>query len=380
MRVALACLWEICARLVPMRWLFLPLLLLPLASPAADEAAHGRFFSARSIPVPLPSTGLSISFTQHYRGAVPHSAFAFAQGADGRAAWSMTSGHASPEEAERTALANCNRQVVRLRGETAAIPCQTLAVDGDLRGTRGLPGITPERGGIGPFTRSPLHLHRGPRASEGAVIWAHGYGGAEEDQRGHALPGLVSPLNEAGFDVFRFDRHPGDDNIFVTLPRLVRALPLLREAGYRRIILGGQSRGAWQAILAASERPELVDVILAAAPAAHGERPEYRPLALEDFRRALSGLDERRPRLLVMLFDRDEFDPSAEERGQIVAALAQRRSAPTLALWATGPARGHSGVSDWRFTRDYAGCVMTLVQAPPISAPRGLRREGCGGG
>jgi len=123
-----------------------------------------------------------------------------------------------------------------------------------------------------------------------------------------------------------------------------------------------------------------VDVILAAAPAAHGERPEYRPLALEDFRRALSGLDERRPRLLVMLFDRDEFDPSAEERGQIVAALAQRRSAPTLALWATGPARGHSGVSDWRFTRDYAGCVMTLVQAPPISAPRGLRREGCGGG
>ena len=363
-----------------MRWLLLPLLLLPLASPAADEAAHARFFSARSIPVPLPSTGLSISFTQHYRGTVPHSAFAFTQGSDGRAAWSMTSGHTSPEEAERTALANCNRQVARLQSATANATCRILAVDGELRGEPGLPRIAPERGGIGPFTRSPFHLHRGPRASEGAVIWAHGYGGAEEDQRGHALPGMVSPLNEAGFDVFRFDRHPGDDNIFVTLPRLVRALPLLREAGYRRIILGGQSRGAWQAILAASERPDLVDVVLAAAPAAHGERPEQRPLALEDFRRALSGLDERRPRLLVMLFDRDEFDPGAEERGQIVAALAQRRSAPTLALWATGPARGHSGVSDWRFTRDYGGCVITLVQAPPISAPRGLRREGCGGG
>ena len=359
-----------------MRWLLLLILLTPGLARAADEAAHARFFSARSIPVALPSTGLSISFTQHYRGVVPHAAFAFAQGADGRAAWSMVSGQESPEEAERMALANCTRQLGRMRGEGVGAPCRILAVDGDLRGMPGSPGIMPERGGIGPFTRSPFHLHRGPRLAEGAVIWAHGYGGAAEDHRGHALPGMISPLNEAGFDVFRFDRHPGDDPLFVTLPRLVRALPALREAGYRRIILGGQSRGAWQAILAASERPDLVDVVLAAAPAAHGERAEQRALALEDFRRVLGGLDERRTRLAVMLFDRDEFDPSPEERAQIVASLAQRREAPTLALWASGPARGHSGVADWRFTRDYAGCLVTLVQAPPASAPRGLRREG----
>lgn len=373
-----------------MPWL-LPVFLLTAAilaaqpARAADEAAHARFFSARSIPVARPSASLSLGFTQHYRGTVPHAAFAFAQGPDGRAAWSMTSGHDSPEVAEQEALASCTRQLSRMRGEPLAGTCRILAVDGDLRGAsgqpeRGAPSIAPERGGIGPFTRSPFHLHRGPRLAAGAVIWAHGYGGAEEDQRSFALPGLVSPLNESGFDIFRFDRHPGDDSIFVTLPRLMRALPALREAGYRRIILGGQSRGAWQAILAAAERPDLVDTVLAAAPAAHGESPQFRPLAIEDFRRVLNGLDERRTRLLVMLFDRDEFDPGPEERGGIVAALAQRRSVPTLALWATGPARGHSGVSDWRFTRDYGGCVVTLVQAPAASAPRGLRREGCGGG
>ena len=374
-----------CVRMLGMRWLLLLLFLAFTPAIAADEVAHARFFSARAIPVPLPSTGLSLTFTLHYRGAVPHAAFAFAQGADGRAAWSMVSGQDSPEDAERLAMANCSRQLARMRGEGIGSPCRILAVDGDLRGPfgqpqAGAPSIVPERGGIGPFTRSPFHLHRGPRAAEGAVIWAHGYGGAEEDHRGHALPGLVSPLNEAGFDVFRFDRHPGDDSLFVTLPRLLRALPSLREAGYRRIILGGQSRGAWQAILAAAERPDLVDSVIAAAPAAHGERPEQRALALEDFRRVLGGLDERRTRLLVMVFDRDEFDPGPEERGQIVASLAQRREVPTLAIWATGPARGHSGVADWRFTRDYAGCVLTLVQAPLASAPRGLRREGCGGG
>lgn len=387
----MACMASKYAKLQDMRWLP-PLLILlqtlfatPTWAQSADEAAHARFFSARSIPIPLPSTGLALGFTQHYRGAIPHAAFAFAQGPDGRAAWALTSGHDSPEEAEQQAIANCTRQLNRMRGQALAGTCRTLAVDGDLRGPsgdpgRGAPSITPQRGGIGPFTRSPFHLHRGPRLAEGAVIWAHGYGGAEEDQRGFALPGLISPLNETGFDIFRFDRHPGDDSIFVTLPRLVRALPALREAGYRRIILGGQSRGAWQSILAASERPDLVDVVLAAAPAAHGENQQYRALAIEDFRRVLSGLDERRTRLLVMLFDRDEFDPGPEERGGIVAALALRRSVPTLALWATGPARGHSGVSDWRFTRDYAGCVVTLVRAPAASAPRGLRRDGCGGG
>jgi len=360
-----------------MRWLLPFLLLWPTLAFAAEEAAHRRFFSAASIPVRAPSAGLALGFTQHYRGAVPHSAFAFAQGTDGRAAWSMTSGHDTPEDAERTALANCTRQISRMRGEPLQATCRVLAIDGEIRGGA---SIAVERGSLGPFTRSSLHLHRGPERAEGAVIWGHGYGGADEDQRGLALPGLLSPLNEAGFDIFRFDRHPGDDSLFVTLPRLVRALPELREAGYRRIVLGGQSRGAWQALLAAAERPELVDTVLAAAPAAHGERPESRPLAIEDFRRVLNGLDGSRTRLMVMLFDSDEFDPGPEQRGMIVSALAGRREAPTLALWATGPARGHSGVSDWRFTRDYAGCVMTLVQAPSASAPRGLRREGCGGG
>lgn len=349
-----------------------------LAVPArADEAAHQRFFSAASIPVRVPSASLALGFTQHYRGAVPHSAFAFAQAPDGRAAWAMTSGHGTAEEAERTALANCARQVGRMRGEPLQATCRTLAVDGQIRdGAR----IALERGSLGPFTRSPMHLHRGPQRAEGAVIWGHGYGGAGEDQRGLPLPGLLSPLNEAGFDIFRFDRHPGDDSLFVTLPRLARALPQLREAGYRRIVLGGQSRGAWQALLAAAERPELVDTVLAAAPAAHGERMEQRAVAIEDFRRVLGGLDVSRTRVMVMLFDGDEFDPSPEQRGVLVDALARRREAPMLALWATGPARGHSGVSDWRFTRDYAGCVLTLVVAPAASAPRGLRREGCGGG
>jgi pimeloyl-ACP methyl ester carboxylesterase len=367
------------------RPLVLLALLLPLAAPrvvhAADEGAHRRVFSAAAIPAPggLPTASLAIGFTQHYRGAVPHAAFAFAQGEDARAAWALSSGHASPADAEREAMASCERQLRQMRRPLNA-PCRLLASDGRILGG---PSIAAEQGSLGPFTRSAFHLHRGPSAADGVVVWGHGYGGTREDMRGAPLPGFLTGLNEAGYDILRFDRVPGDDALYVTLPRLVRALPLLRQAGYRRVILGGQSRGGWQAMLAAAERPELVDAVLAAAPAAHGEvgaSAEAKAQALEDFRRVLAGLRATPMRLLVMLFEDDEFDPDPDQRAQAVAAWAATREAPALALWPQGPARGHSAVGDWRFTRDYAACVLTLLRAPDPGAPRGLRRRSCGGG
>jgi pimeloyl-ACP methyl ester carboxylesterase len=363
------------------RLLLLFALLLPFAAQAGDEGAHRRVFSAAAIPTPSggPSASLAIGFTQHYRGAVPHAAFAFAQGEDGRAAWALSSGHASPAEAEREAMASCERQLRLLRQPLNA-GCRLLASDGRILGG---PAIPTEQGRIGPFTRSAFHLHRGPEAAEGVVIWGHGYGGAREDMRGAPLPGFLTSLNEAGYDILRFDRVPGDDALYITLPRLVRALPELRAAGYRRVILGGQSRGGWQAMLAAAERPELVDAVLASAPAAHGEvgqSAEAKTQALEDFRRVLAGLRATPLRVMVMLFDEDEFDPDPNLRAQAVAAMAAAREAPALVLWPQGPARGHSAVGDWRFTRDYAACVLTLLRAPEASAPRGVRRRSCGGG
>ena len=363
----------------PVFLVLVALLLLPAAT-AEDEGAHRRVFSAGSIlAAGLPTASLSIGFTQHSRGAVPHSAFAFAH-SEGRAAWAMSSGHASPSEAEAEAMETCRRQVERMRNPIAT-PCQLLATDGALTGGA---TIRVERGSVGPFTRSPFHLTRGPAQADGVVVWGHGYGGPETDYRGHALPGFLTALNEAGYDILRFDRHPGDDALFLSLPRLVRALPELRAMGYRRVILGGQSRGGWQALMAAGERPDLVDAVVATAPAAHGEvdeaEDETRAGALEDFQRMLAGLAPTAVRLLVVTFDEDEFDPDPGARAALVATLSRERAAPALALWPEGPAHGHSGARDWRFTRDYGACVLTLLRAPAQAAPRGLRRRSCGGG
>jgi pimeloyl-ACP methyl ester carboxylesterase len=348
-----------------------------LAATPAEEAAYGATFSAAALGQPLPGPSAATGFTMHYRGAMPHAAFAIAQDADGRGAWGMSSGRPTPDSAREAALTLCRDSAQNARGGALQAPCRLVALDGLVEGR---PPLRLETATLGPFRRSPLHLYRGPAAAQGVVVWGHGYEGADRDIRDAPLPGFLSALNNAGFDIYRFDRHPGDDALHHALPTLLAGLPALR--GYARVILGGQSRGGWQALAAAAQAPALVDGVIATAPAAHGQvAGESRPaLALDDFRRQLAGLSVERVRMLIAVFDQDEFDPGPAARAALVAELAATRGAPMLAIWPQAPIRGHSGAYDWRFTRDFAACALTLFQAPPAAAPRGLRREGCGGG
>ncbi|MDO9712170.1 alpha/beta hydrolase [Paracraurococcus lichenis] len=359
------------------RLLALLLLLLPLAAPAQvppDEAAYREVFSLEAFGPPNPSALAAAAFRLAYRGSVPNAAFALARDASGRSAWGYAGGAASPEAAEAAALSNCQRSLGPLQAE-----CRVFARNAVRPGG---PGIAPVEGGIGPFRWAPLLLHRGPEAARGVLVWGHGYGGPDRDLRNTATPPFVSLLNDNGWDVLRFDRHPGDDGVYASLPMLTGGLALLRQAGYRRILLGGQSRGGWQAIMAASERPDLVEAVIATAPAAHGEwtRGNNLGAAMDDFRRLLAGLPAGGPRLAVVVFDGDDFDPDPERRAAMLEAKAAERSAPTLALWPEPPLRGHGGAKELRFTLSYAGCLLSLVQAPEAAAPRGLRRAACTGG
>jgi len=353
------------------------LLALLLAAPAFAQTEEDRYravFSAASLGEKPASAQLAIAFTLQYRGLMPHAAFALARDAEGRSAWGFVGGLADAAAAEAGALERCRRALGTLVAE-----CRILARDGVLAAGGGVP---PASGAIGPFRAAPLLLRRGPAEARGVLVWGHGYGGPDRDNRNVATPAFVSILNDAGWDVLRFDRHPGDDALYTSLPRLTAGLPALRQAGYRRIILGGQSRGGWQSIMAGSERPELVEAVVATAPAAHGEwtRGNNLGAGLDDFRRLLAGLPRQGPRLAIALFEGDDFDPDPERRADMVATLAAARPAPTVVIFPAQDIRGHGGGGDWRFARLFGGCVLGLVQAPDAAAPRGLRRAPCGGG
>lgn len=350
----------------------------PARAEATDFESYRGVFSMSSLG---GSGGQSLVFawTMHYRGAMPHAAFAFATLPEGRSVWRYVSGLGSPDAARDAAMAGCNRDVARIVPD---INCRIAAVDGTLaEPPPGTPVVAPRHETIGPFRAAPLMFRHGPREARGVIIWSHGFGGPARDQRRTSVAGFLAPLNDAGWDVLRYDRDPIEDDIATTLPRLVRGLAAVRAAGYARIVLAGHSRGAWQSILAAGERPDLVDAVIAAAPAAHGDAGEQNnhAVALGDFRRALASLPADRVRLAVLVFDADTFDPSPAERAALVAELATTRAAPTLAVWPNG-AMGHTGALDWRFTVRHGACLMSFLNLPPAATPRGIRREICGGG
>ncbi len=365
------------------------------ASGQTAEEAYRRVFSTAVLGTPGPSLSLAATYSLLYRGLVPHAAFAVARDAAGRSAWGYAGGAATPEAAEASALQRCRGSLGGLQAECRIILRDLEQAGGDQAGGDQANGTKAAlaQGSLGPFRWSPLHLRRGPGVARGVVIWAHGYAGADRDLRNLAAPGFISILNDAGWDVLRFDRAPGDDALFTSLPRLTDGLAAVRAAGYRQTVLGGQSRGGWQAIMAASARPELVDAVIATAPAAHGEASRANNLlaGLDDFRRLLAGLPPG-PRLAVALFDGDDFDPDPAKRAAMLESLARDRRAPTLALWPQAPGqgaggqpqpqslRGHGAAYDLRFTLLYGACLLTLVQGPEAAAPRGVRRAACGGG
>lgn len=370
------------------RWrggfLGLAALLAAAASPAraqdpnADFTAYRALFSVASLGAARGASTVT-AFTLHYRGLVPHAAFALASLPDGRASWRFASGRRDAADLEAGLEAACGADARRLFGARAT--CRIVALDGAVVGRAG-PGFRPVDQRLGPFRAAPLMFPHGPAAAAGVVVWSHGYGGSAVDRRDSPAPGVLALLNDAGWDILRFDRDPAEDTLPDALSTLLRGLPMLQEAGYRRIVLAGQSRGGWQSVMAAAGRPDLVHAALAFAPAAHGEaeRPNNLPAAVEDFRRLLAGLPPDGPRLAIALFERDPFDPDPEARARLVEERAAARQAPTVVLFPPLPVEGHNGAADWRFTRAQGPCLLTLVQAPEAAVARGVRRAPCGGG
>src|SRR5260221_12201901 len=91
----------------------------------------------------------------------------------------------------------------------------------------------------------------GPERAKGAVIWNHGkppLRGADGDM----LPFYLDHLRDAGWDVFRLEREWSSDNIEESSAALRDKVAEVDRRGYRKVVLAGQSYGAWIALLVAA--------------------------------------------------------------------------------------------------------------------------------
>ena len=207
----------------------------------------------------------------------------------------------------------------------------------------------------------------GPQKAQGAVIWNHGTSTyyAALDSSKSSIPSFVSLLRDDHWDVFRLDRPPAGESPNTSTEALLAAVGQLKTEGYRRIVLMGQSAGAWIALIAAGKSPDIYAVI-ATAPAYYGvDRPRFtmNASALYDY------LDDiKTARIMITFFTDDPFDPGG--RGAKADAILGRHGVPHLIVDRPDGLNGHGASSSALFYHRFGRCLRAMVGDGAVPALR----------
>jgi len=282
----------------------------------------------------------------------------FAVAPDGAWGWAAAIAD-DPAATEARALENC----ARWGGQGCRVYARDLAVVWPgMEAASPVPPSRPLLSGTGwQLMPDNRFLWQGAATARGAYLWAHGRSPGGADSRGSQPQPHVRAFNNAGYDVIRLDRDPATDETEAGATWMRQALAELRRRGYARVVAGGQSRGAWNALQSLTE-PGLTDAIVAIAPAAHGPRGSpAQAWALDDLRRIVAGARSKGTRVVVANFAGDEFDPDPDQRANILGVLASR-SAGFLMLDRPAGMNGHGAGADWRFTLRYASCLLDFAE------------------
>jgi pimeloyl-ACP methyl ester carboxylesterase len=197
----------------------------------------------------------------------PHRAFVV--GPDGKAAWWAGVGGPDPGSAVASAMRRCEER--NKQGCVLYAVNNYTVTGGEWR--QMVPARAADAPDIGRLRPAPYWSMRGPQRATGLIVWSHGYMAGKNSTENPPQP-WVGRFTHLGYDLYRFDREwindwPGDAT------SLADAVAKARQLGYRRILLAGQSAGAWVS-LAALQRGAPVDGVISISAAHHGEVTKMR--------------------------------------------------------------------------------------------------------
>jgi len=211
----------------------------------------------------------------------------------------------------------------------------------------------------------PKEALLGPGEAKGAVIWSHGRSNAVEDSLS-PTPYYMAPLRTAGWDTFRFDRKRDGDTLEASAKALVREVLQLRAEGYRKVVLTGQSFGAFLSLMAADESPE-VHAVIATAPAAYGSFEDYHDSWQRNATRLYPLLDNiKSARVMLFYFHGDDFDPGG--RGEPSERILNARKLDHLVIDQPADLTSHWAASSGLFVRRFGDCIRGFIEAPSGAA------------
>ena len=207
----------------------------------------------------------------------------------------------------------------------------------------------------------------GPDRAIGAVVWNHGRSINTEDADSPSPP-YLRVLRDAGWEVLRFNRPRDGDTLTASTRRLVELVGQLKHKGYRRVVLAGQSFGAFLALMAA-DASEDVDAVVATAPAAFGNFDEFYDSWRLNATRLYPLLERvKRTRVMLFYFHGDDFDPGG--RGEHSRAILAGRQIGYSIIDQPAFLAGHWASSTGLFLRRFGNCIRDFLDAEKIEGER----------
>jgi pimeloyl-ACP methyl ester carboxylesterase len=216
----------------------------------------------------------------------------------------------------------------------------------------------------------PDRAARGPAAAKGAVVYSHGLARVSESTTD--TPFVIDELQEAGWDVFRLERRWAGDTLEGSTAALAATAQRLRQEGYARIVLVGQSFGGWISLAAARPDAGPIHAVIAFAPAAFGTPGDSSTWTRNAEQLYPLAENVAAQRVLIFLFDGDEYDPGG--RGGKLGEIFARRDLPAAVVDRPFGLAGHGVALSRGFARRFGACIRDFVETSS-PAPRFV----CGG-
>ncbi|HZT87723.1 MAG TPA: alpha/beta hydrolase [Stellaceae bacterium] len=205
---------------------------------------------------------------------------------------------------------------------------------------------------------------QGPEKAAGIVIWSHGRSLDAEDWQSPNPP-YLRILREAGWDVVRFNRLRDSDTLPDSTRILVDHVAELKKRGYKRIVLAGQSFGAFLSLMAADASTD-VDAVVATAPAAYGDFEDAHDTWRLNATRLYPLIEQvKHARVMLFFFHGDDFDPGG--RGEHAQSILSAKGLGYTIVDQPAFFVGHWSSSTGLFVRRFGGCIRDFAEADHLS-------------
>jgi pimeloyl-ACP methyl ester carboxylesterase len=224
-----------------------------------------------------------------------------------------------------------------------------------------------------------LVKNQGPGTAKGVIYLIHGYARLTpiiDDYDG--VQPFVIGLNRQGWDVIgakvpnRASGALATDLIGAIGPGLPARADALRKQGYKRVVFGGQSWGAWLALVATTRHRMKADGLILIAPATYGARNNKDGRPNPNYERNKSEFlpliaADSTPSIVVFFKD-DDYDPGG--RGAFTQSTFDKRGVPHILIDGPQGLVGHG--ASWFPLFDYAfgDCFATFLAAPATTTCR----------